>query len=160
MMSLELKVKACSLAAEAAIIRRIERKRIKAARTLASGNCSPDRAYSDYHSLRAHRVLIVRPEARATHLARGFLSGLPYQRIETGRKDAASRPNLAHERRATLENYILPRVADMVMKYSSEETGGRPLDVSTQDWNKARKQRVIDRLKGWSRLLYAEDDSI
>lgn len=40
------------------------------------------RAAAGFQSLRDHRVLIVRPVARSTHLARAYISGQPYKTVE------------------------------------------------------------------------------
>ena len=83
-----LKVKLKSLAAEAKIIRK-ETQRAK--------------LRSIKHGLYAHRIGVVRPEARYTHLAYGFLRGREYQQIE---KKAHIAPNWK-------------RVRKMVQKYGS-----------------------------------------
>ena len=69
--SIKLKVKALSLAEEARIIRRLEK------------DC-----YDLYghNEIRDHRIQDVRREARATNLARAFLSGKYYRQIENKRK--------------------------------------------------------------------------
>lgn len=64
-----LRVKVKSLAEEARIIRREERRAHGALR----------------NELHAHRVLIVRNEARATHLAYGFIKGLTLDQMEPKR---------------------------------------------------------------------------
>jgi len=66
-----LKVKVNSLAAEAAIIRREERKASKRRNTPLKVGLSE------------HRRGIVRFEARHSQLAYGFLRGMPYERIES-----------------------------------------------------------------------------
>jgi hypothetical protein len=69
-MHVELKIKLKSLAEEARIIRReelIAKKR---------GD------YSTLNSLHNHRVLVVRPAARSTHLAYSFLRGRNYRDVE------------------------------------------------------------------------------
>jgi len=80
----ELKVKAASLAAEARIIRRLElrlKRRKTASGKMKAGlrdprNCEP------FFKLQDHRRKEVRSEARATHLARTFLKGQPYELVE------------------------------------------------------------------------------
>lgn len=64
----ELKVKVLSLGAESKIIRREELRHTK--RPLTQSR------------LRGHRALVVRPEARHSLLAYGFLRGRPYKSIE------------------------------------------------------------------------------
>ncbi len=64
-----LRVKIKSLAEEARIIRREEKRAGK------SGQL--------YGELRNHRVGVVRREARAAHLAYGFIKGRPYEQMES-----------------------------------------------------------------------------
>lgn len=65
-MSIELKIKAKHLAAEAAIIRK------EASKTSGMPKWE----------LNHHRTTTVRDAARHTHLARGYLDYMPYRRIE------------------------------------------------------------------------------
>lgn len=92
--SLELKVKAASLAAEARIIRKLEH-RLKRRSTPESKKPRPgltdDRNFKSYISLNNHRRWNIRIEARATHLARAFLRGQDYKLLE---KKAYSVPPL------------------------------------------------------------------
>lgn len=80
-MSVELKIKQKTLAAEAYFIR-FEKRKAKAAnrRRLAS-------------SLNEHRVNVVRKAARTTHLACCFLRGTPYKMVEATLKKSTRRPN-------------------------------------------------------------------
>lgn len=89
-----LKVKLKSLAAESKIIRKEENKR---SGTLRLG-------------LQEHRRGIVREEARHTHIAYGFLKGMPYTKIEQKPK---SEPNW-------------DRVAKMILKYGPYTQWGEP----------------------------------
>lgn len=87
---IKLKIKLKSLAAESRIIRHEEKKR---------------RGQNWGHTGAAfyrHRMDVVRPEARATHIAYGFLKGLKYSQIESNPKTS---PNWK-------------RVESMVAKYS------------------------------------------
>ncbi len=68
-----LKVKVKSLAAEAKIIRK-EEKRCK--------------TYSLRNGLYRHRIDVVRYEARHTNLAYGFLRGIDYRKMEPNAKEA------------------------------------------------------------------------
>lgn len=89
MKSVELKVKACSLAAEAVIIRRLERRLAKS-RTRAQHKLRENNKENEFKdhwgfrisSLHHHRVTVVRRSARRTHLVRAFLSGRPYLEVE------------------------------------------------------------------------------
>lgn len=99
-----LKIKIKSLAAEAAMIHREERRhnighrgRVRIRRQLARAtDLTPgqrarlerrmqkpsDRALKAFWGLRDHRRYDVRSESRASHIAYGFLNGLAYVRIE------------------------------------------------------------------------------
>lgn len=95
-MSIELKIKSKSLAAEARIIRGEEAKLLRRLDGLGApsdegsaqdeGACARRlarlRFLHAYSAVRSHRCGLVRAEARRTLLARGFLRGRPYRRIE------------------------------------------------------------------------------
>jgi hypothetical protein len=72
---IELKIKGYTLAQEARIIKRYEKSLLRASRR------HPELA-AKRESLRCHNYLVVRPEARATYLAYGFIRGLSYKTIE------------------------------------------------------------------------------
>ena len=80
-----LKVKIKSLAAEATIIRHEERKALKRrdwVRNRQGPNDVEEHLTAEYASLRAHRVGVVRDEARSSLLAYGFLRGKSYAECE------------------------------------------------------------------------------
>lgn len=79
-MSIELKIKFCSLAEEARIIRRMERRALKAIRRKPHMT-KPDHPW--YLKVKEHRRGTVRWHARHTHLARMFLKGTPYDKVES-----------------------------------------------------------------------------
>ena len=99
---IELRIKAISLMDEARTIRREEHK--------VSG--------SDRYSLQQHRKTIVRWEARATHLARGYLTGMPLQALERKWKHPGQ-----------FWTHIYPPLERMVKKYGSGE-----LATDLRDW--------------------------
>lgn len=88
-----LKVKIAGLAAEQTAMKRLERKRLKHMRRIRSNAAKVgvtldkvegwDNRVSAWESIRRHRTIDVRREARACYLALGFLRGLEYHRIET-----------------------------------------------------------------------------
>lgn len=96
-----LRIKAKSLAAEAKVVRKDEayyRERNKSRKphkdregnTLTQGN--PPRfgvGRDTWLSLREHRVHVLRPEARATNLARAYLRRRPYKSLEASYHEAA-----------------------------------------------------------------------
>lgn len=108
-----LKVKLKSLAAEAGIIR-AEERRPDAGRGLLC------------RELRAHRIGVVRAEARHTLLAYGFLRGRTYRRIEATAREAPQ----------------WVKVEAMVRKYG-EAFGG--------NWreNEAETARLLERFQQW-----------
>ena len=83
-MSIELKIKAKSLAAEARIIRQEEIKLKRKARKMSEHQkLDAYRTYSrQRQSLYDHRIDVVRWECRATNLARAFIKGHAYSDIE------------------------------------------------------------------------------
>lgn len=110
-----LKIKVVSLAAEAQLIRREERRHLTAERHLrqtrpsifdGGGTTNHSRAY---FGLRDHRTGIVRSEARAAQLAYGFLRGLEYSQMEgSAKRGPRSSPPKA-------------RVLELVRKYGVGE---------------------------------------
>lgn len=80
--TIHLRVKIKSLAEEARIIRKEEKKALKLSpRTGDNGYCPT------YESLRTHRKGVVGYEARHSLLAYGFLRGMPYAYMEQRLKD-------------------------------------------------------------------------
>lgn len=109
-MTVELKIKAKHLAAEAKIIRFEENKykeRIKNTKKLEQ----IEKLTYTFQSLRNHKRFDVKNEARATHLARAFIKGVPYSTIEKKRTNDDY-----------FRMWILPRVHMMSMKYGSRKT--------------------------------------
>ena len=78
-----LKIKLKTLAAEATLIRKEERKALEAGRHgLHADRDDYERHYRAYESLRDHRTGIVRSTARINNLAYGFLRGRAYAEME------------------------------------------------------------------------------
>lgn len=100
-MSLELKIKDKHLGEESRIIKFEERKLKAAARKIRvqeffAGNDEAKKsilearrrkAEAGFDSLYRHRIDVVRPECRATHLARAFIKGMPARRVELTSKE-------------------------------------------------------------------------
>jgi len=110
-MSVELKIKAKHLGAEARIIR-FQEEKIKKAFKNQHNIDKKDKLLESYMSLRNHRQFEVRTEARATHLARAFIKGASYESVENRR--------LMNDYYFALR--ILPRVHMMAMKYGNRKT--------------------------------------
>ena len=109
-MTVELKIKAKHLAAEAKIIRFEENKykeRIKNTDKLEQ----KEKLTYTFQSLRNHRRFDVKNEARATHLARAFIKGVSYSSVERKRLDDYH-----------FRVWILPRIHMMAMKYGNRKT--------------------------------------
>ena len=116
-MSIELKVKAKSLAAEAKIIRQEEAIALKEGYTFT------------YQRLHRHRVVVVRPEARYTHLARGFIKGTPYRTIETTtRTEPEIRRIQKLVERYSARHAFKPNRSDTIKKEIAQWLRHEPLD--------------------------------
>lgn len=105
-MSIELKIKSKHLGLEAKVIRHEERKLKKQLRWMANRQALPPEFERKYYSIHNHRVWNVRNENRATFLARALIAGKPYKTVENKIKNED-----------VFYQYIMPRVADMVVKY-------------------------------------------
>ena len=103
----KLKIKLKHLATEPAIIRREEEKELSQAyyyRHVAPEESAENLHHYNYYQLHQHRVMDVRKEARATHLAYAICRGKSYETTETD---------------TTFESRIVPyeRVIELVAKY-------------------------------------------
>lgn len=115
-MSIELKVKAKSLGEESKIIRREEhklRRQIKWHRDHQNHD-KADRLWRKRMDIAEHRRVDVRQESRATHLARAYIKGIPYRKVE------ASTHSSVYDMA-----YIKGRVEKLVKKY-----GQKPVETS------------------------------
>lgn len=114
-MSIELKVKAKVLAEEARIIRKEERKaKAKASWEKLKQNFRQARVeYDTLESLNCHRKFVVRPEARATHLARAYISGKTYEEVE-----ATCRKPLPHRTKQRIV-YMINKYHDYTVNYKN-----------------------------------------
>ena len=126
-----VKVKICSLAAEARIIRGQERRRRKhlARREETVAN---DPVFWSLHN---HRRLVVSREARSSLLAYGYMRGRAYSHMEA--KCVAEEPNLA-------------RVAEILLKY-----GGPDLIQVNRDDHMATAPRPVRRRQRERKPYYA-----
>ena len=150
-MSVELKIKSKHLALEPAIIRKEEKKIrkqiewIKQKHQIQNANMFDEMFYpyhKKWYSLQHHRKTVVRYEARATHLARAYIAGTPYESVEKKVYD-----------KLTFENIILPRVYSMVAKYGTKKI--------EKKWNRDKKMFMYDdvewteftsRIKAWCNI--------
>lgn len=148
-MSIELKIKSKHLSEEAKIIRFEERKLLKGidyrrTKHKASGNNTEYKVWDDknwrhYYSLNRHRKWDVRNENRATFLARAYIAGVSYSKVEQKREDEA-----------LFNRYIFPRICAMVVKYGKIEQGDWEWDKVKQRYS-ATKQ-LKDKIAEWCDL--------
>lgn len=132
-MSIELKIKSKHLSLEAKVIRFEEQKLIKQVKWLSVNEENADKYGSKYYktiwqlsSLIDHRKFVVGRENRATFLARAYIAGTPYLKVEHKRRD---------DKHYEFICKVLPRVLEMVKKYHPK------FDV--------RRNLTLDQLKEW-----------
>lgn len=79
-----LKTKVISLVDEAKTIRRLENRRLRLFNEARQDGNDQRAEYQEtvFKGLRGHRITVVRDEARASHLAYGFLRGQEYKQME------------------------------------------------------------------------------
>lgn len=150
-MSIELKIKSKHLSEEAKIIRFEERKllkqyqwSLKKYQESGMNDMYPrwdDKAFMSWTSLSNHRKRDVRNENRATYLARAYIAGVPYSKIEQKRKE---------DKEYMFKTCILPRVFAMVEKYGPHETGDREWDKVKQRY--AATKQLKDKISAWCEL--------
>lgn len=145
-MSIELKIKSKHLSEEARIIRFEEYKLLKQYqwslnkyRESGMNDMYPrwnDKAFNKYCDLNRHRKWDVRNENRATFLARAYIAGVPYSKVEQKREDEV-----------LFRSQIFPRICSMVVKYGKCEHGDREWDVKNSRYL-ATKQ-LKDKIAEW-----------
>jgi hypothetical protein len=125
-MSVELKIKSKHLSLEAKVIRFEETKLKKQISWLYKNK--PNDVYLkqlELGSLSDHRKYVVGRENRATFLARAYIAGTPYNKVELKRKE---------DKEYEFEFQVLPRVYEMIKKYA-------PYSM--------RKDLTLDTIKDW-----------
>ncbi len=151
-MSIELKIKSKLLGEEARIIRFEENKLSKQLRWFivkhrATGaNEQPKiydcQAYWQHKSLHEHRVKDVRRENRATFLARAYISGKSYPSVEAKRKP---------EREYEFQNFVLPRIVNMVAKYGSDKVPIKIYDRTKGSYiDNPRLSQIKQAIEAWT----------
>lgn len=150
-MSIELKIKSKHLSEEAKIIRFEERKllkqyqwSLKKYQESGMNDMYPmwnDKAFMNWTSLSNHRKYDVRNENRATFLARAYIAGIPYFKVEQKRKE---------DKEHMFKTCILPRVFAMVIKYGPLETGDWEWDKVKQRY--AATKQLKDKISAWCEL--------
>lgn len=109
-MSVELKIKSKHLSVEARIIRHEEVKLKRQIEWKKQNDQDQTVERDQWFSLNEHRRSDVRNENRATFLARAYIAGKSYKKVEKKRKE---------EREYMFYQKILPRVLTLVKKYSN-----------------------------------------
>ena len=125
-MSVELKIKSKHLALEAKVIR-FEEEKIKKQIAWLRKN-KPDKVYLkelELLSLSLHRKDVVGLENRATFLARAFIAGMPYKKVEASRRA---------DKESGFVISVLPRVLEMVKKYAPYNVRKNVTKETLQDW--------------------------
>lgn len=123
-MSIELKIKSKHLSLEAKVIRFEEQKLKKRIRHNREGNALD--LVRQLNSIAEHRKYVVGRENRATFLARAFIAGTPYNKVEVKRRE---------DKHYEFNVLVLPRVYEMVKKYA-------PYSM--------RKDLTLDTIKDWA----------
>lgn len=145
-MSIELKIKSKHLSEEARIIRFEENKLLKQYqwaqnkyRESGMNDMYPrwnDEAFMTYCSLNRHRKWDVRNENRATFLARAYIAGVPYSKVEQKREDEV-----------LFRAQIFPRICAMVVKYGKREQGDWEWDKVKQRY--AATEQLKNKIAEW-----------
>ena len=148
-MSIELKIKSKHLSEEARIIRFEERKLLKKVdykrkQHYEAGNndeylVCKDSNHDKYARISNHRKWDVRNENRATFLARAYIAGIPYNRVEQKRLD---------ER--LFKGQIFPRICSMVVRYDKREDGDWEWDRSKQKY--IPTEQLKTKIAEWSKI--------
>jgi hypothetical protein len=127
-----LQTKAVSLALEAKYIRKQERRFVKKAKVAKLKGRTFSAEYFDKNreGQYLHRISVVRDEARATNIARGFLRDHSYAEIET---TVHSKPNWE-------------RVEDLVFSYAERNNPkyNRSVEDRYGEWKKAALLHLIE----------------
>lgn len=118
-MSIELKIKQKHLALEPGIIKFEEKKLLKQIKYIRDNSAYISDSEKKilnlefkFGDLVSHRRWNVRNESRATHLARAYIAGKLYTKVETKRKE---------QNEYCFTTDIIPRIVKMVIKYGTYE---------------------------------------
>lgn len=127
----ELKVKYKTLAAESQFIRLEERKACEDAKRLKWKQKAEAAARKEatWNSLYRHRKDVVRPEARAAYIARAYLVGKPFEKVE--QKWFANSYAIAGSNPTTQFELFWDKVVHNVTRFSSL---GGDLRASVLEW--------------------------
>ncbi len=109
-MSIELKIKSKHLSVEAKIIRHEEIKLKNQIKWAKKNEQDFSELLSKKNSLSEHRKWDVRYENRATFLARAYIEGTPYKKVEQKRQE---------DKEHYFQSKVLPRVLTLVKKYNN-----------------------------------------
>ncbi len=155
-MSIELKIKAKHLALEPAIIRREEQKLKKQFAWFKQKHQITENDFtqiflnhrelynihSKRYSLEHHRKTVVRNASRSTHLARAYIAGMSYDRVEKKREDEL-----------LFKHVILPEVFRMVAKYSAKPLQKKyNRETKITDYDTVEKENLMNAINKWCNL--------
>lgn len=140
MKNVVLKIKAKELVEEAKFARKEERAAYKSFVHARNSQIfeRANLALIGFQNLQNHRKTVIRDEARATHLARMFIAGVPYSLVESNT--------------APLPDYLLEKVVRMVHLYRENPMGFRtkvrpvPADL---DADAAKSFAVLEDIVSW-----------
>ena len=121
-MSIELKIKSKHLALEAKVIR-FEEQKLK--KRIRHNKGSLNDLLLQLNSIAEHRKYVVGRENRATFLARAFIAGTPYNKVEVKRRQ---------DKESEFVIYVLPRVLEMIKKYAPYNVRKNVTKETIQDW--------------------------
>jgi hypothetical protein len=122
-MSIELKIKSKHLSLEAKVIKFEEAKLKRQMRWHREHDTLSDSLVWKFNSIVNHRKHDVKNENRATFLARAFIKGVPYSKVENKRR-------LDNE--PTFKRVIMPRVLALVNRYHNRNVTRTALDEWTR----------------------------
>ena len=155
-MSIELKIKAKHLALEPAIIRREKQKLKKQFAWFKQKHQITENDFtqiflnhrelynihSKRYSLEHHRKTVVRNASRSTHLARAYIAGMSYDRVEKKREDEL-----------LFKHVILPEVFRMVAKYSAKPLQKKyNRETKITDYDTVEKENLMNAINKWCNL--------
>lgn len=139
MYSIELKVKRLSLQAEARIIHvqeHLTKEEGRKARWAQKAERAA-RKMATWESLYKHRLQVVRPEARAAHIANAFLRGLPYEKVEA--KIMLDRLTYDYSYGRAAHTKFWTRVVDIVYKFGGFKNKGE-VENEVLNWRNQHPQ--------------------
>lgn len=151
---IKLKIKAKFLAEEAKIIKKEEQKLLRRIKSYYD-----DVEFRDYADIHLHRMDVVKTESRATHIARTFLAGKPFNTIEVPSNWYSK---ICHGRQERL--FVLEKVARMLYAYHPEVTAqidsARPTGAYGSPERRAAVSKLVKEQYLWPWIKESLDKAI